>query len=434
VSGPLRAPKGVPDFVPPDGDRLRHVRETLTAGLRCSGYGYVELPVFEETELFVRGVGESTDIVAKEMFSFRDRGDRDLTLRPEGTAGALRALLEHGLDRRGLPVKLWYAGPMFRAERPQLGRYRQFQQVGAEAVGSEDPALDAELVWLAVEGFRSLGLQQVTLLLNSLGDSDSRDLYRARLVAFLERLDLDEDTRRRVRVNPLRVLDDKRVAVQEQLADAPELPASLNDATRAHHDAVRQHLTDLGVAWVDAPRLVRGLDYYTRTTFELEHRGLGAQSAIGGGGRYDGLSELVGGPRLPGVGWALGLERTLLALDAEGITLPIPAAVQVFCIPIGGEARARVVPLVAALRRAGVATDMAYDSRGLKGAMKAADRSGGALTVVLGERDLADGVAQVKEMASGEQVAVPLDELVSTIAQRLGALPPAWASAGSLSG
>ncbi|HEY5336180.1 MAG TPA: histidine--tRNA ligase, partial [Mycobacteriales bacterium] len=285
----LHAPKGTYDLLPPASATHLAVREALAHGPRLAGYGYVETPAFEATDVFVRGVGESTDVVSKEMYTFDDRGGRSITLRPEGTAPVVRAALEAGLEHGQLPVKLWYAGSYYRYERMQKGRYRHFAQVGAEALGSDDPTLDAELVWLAASGYAGLGLQQHRLLLNSLGDATCRPVYRERLTGFLATLDLDEDTRRRAAINPLRVLDDKRSEVQAQLADAPLLADALCDDCRAHHDAVRAALDDLGVAYVDDPRLVRGLDYYTRTTFEFVHDGLGSQSAIGGGGRYDGL-------------------------------------------------------------------------------------------------------------------------------------------------
>jgi histidyl-tRNA synthetase len=352
------------------------------------------------------------------MYTFDDKGGRSLTLRPEGTAPVLRAALEAGLHQGQLPVKLWYVGSYYRYERMQKGRYRHFAQVGAEAIGSDDPALDAELVWLAASAFNSLGLRRTRLLLNSLGDKDSRAVYRAKLVAFLDDLDLDEETRRRAAINPLRVLDDKRSEVQEQLEKAPLLLDSLDAGDRAHHDAVRQYLTDLGVAYEDDPRLVRGLDYYTRTTFEFVHDGLGSQSAIGGGGRYNGLSELLGGPSLPSIGWALGVDRTVLALEAEGVEVASSARCDVYVVPLGEAARRRSVTLVAGLRDAGIATDVSYGDRGLKGAMKGADRSGARFAIVLGDRDLEGGTAQCKDLTSGEQEAVSLDLLVDHLRKR----------------
>ena len=413
----MPAPKGTYDVLPASG--FLGVREALLAPAVRAGYGYVEAPVFEETELFVRGVGESTDVVSKEMFTFSDRGGRSLTLRPEGTVGVLRAALDAGLHRGGLPVKLRYAGPMFRAERPQAGRYRQFQQVGVEALGLDDPALDAEVVALAWQAYADLGLRQVRLLLTSLGDPHCRPQYRAKLAQFLQDLDLDDDTRRRAEVNPLRVLDDKRPEVQSQLVSAPLMVGSLCEDCRLHLREVEGHLEALGVPFEPAPRLVRGLDYYMRTTFEFVHGGLGAQSAVGGGGRYDGLSESIGGPPLPGIGWALGVERTLLALEAEGVQVPPVAGVDVFFVPLGVQAKARSVALAGALRRAGVPSDLAYGDRGMKGAMKAADRSGARYAVVIGDRDLEAGVGQLKDLRSGEQAAVPLDELVHTVEEKL---------------
>jgi histidyl-tRNA synthetase len=391
----------------------------MAAPLRRAGYAYIETPAFEETALFVRGVGESTDVVTKEMYSFTTRGGDDVTLRPEGTAPVLRAILENNLHRAALPVKVWYSGSYYRYERPQRGRYRHFSQVGAEVVGTEDATVDAETIVLAVDAYRNLGLSSFRVLLNSLGSEESRPAYRAALQEYLRALDLDEETARRVELNPLRVLDDTRPQMQAALADAPLITGFLSGGDRAHHDKVRTLLTDAGVDFLDDPRLVRGLDYYTRTLFEFVHDGLGAQSAIGGGGRYDGLSESLGGPRLPGVGWALGVERTLLAMEAEGLGSPEPPGCAVFAVPLGEDAERRLFALVTELRRAGVSADIATGGRGLKGAMKAADRSGATFAVVVGDRDLADRVAQVKEMSTGEQFEVALDRLSDELVKRL---------------
>jgi len=416
----MPGPKGTYDVLPGSEFAATHaVREALLAPARLAGYAYAEAPVFEATELFSRGVGESTDVVTKEMFTFVDRADRSLTLRPEGTVGVLRAALDAGLHKGQLPAKLRYAGPMFRAERPQAGRYRQFQQVGIEAVGLDDPALDAEVVALGWQAFAGIGLSQVRLLLTSLGDASCRPGYRERLAGFLEGLDLDEDTRRRSLLNPLRVLDDKRPAVQAQLEGAPLMVDALCEACREHFAAVRAGLDSLDVPYELAPRLVRGLDYYMRTTFEFVHDGLGAQSAVGGGGRYDGLAELIGGPQVPGIGWALGVERTVLALTAEGVEPPVEQSLSVFVVPLGAAAKAYAVALVGRLRAAGLAADLAYGDRGMKGAMRAADRSGAAYAVVLGDRDLQAGQAQLKDLREHAQVSVPLDDLVGTIEEKL---------------
>ncbi|MBA3251636.1 MAG: histidine--tRNA ligase [Geodermatophilaceae bacterium] len=413
------APKGTYDLLPPHSEEFLAVRAALVAPARLAGYGYIETPIFEDTALFARGVGESTDVVSKEMYTFDDKGGRSLSLRPEGTAGVMRAVLEHHLYAGPLPVKLWAAGPSFRYERPQAGRFRHFTQVDIEAIGLDDPTLDAEVLALADDGFRAAGLTGFRLLLTSLGDAACRPAYRKLLQEYLRDVDLDEDTRRRVELNPLRVLDDKRAQVQEQLAEAPLMVDHLCADCAAHYDVVRERLAGLGVRWAEAPRLVRGLDYYTRTTFEFVHDGLGAQSAIGGGGRYDGLSALLGGPDLPGVGWALGVDRVLLARRAEGVPAVESTRCAVFAVPLGEVATARLSAVVGALRRAGLAADMAYGGRGLKGAMKSADRSGAAYAVVLGERDLAAGVAQVKDLRTGEQQAVDLDSLVTTLQEKL---------------
>jgi histidyl-tRNA synthetase len=406
------ATKGTYDVLPGDGERWREARELLTAPARRAGYRYVETPVFEETGVFLR-VGESTDIVTKEMYTFTDRGDRSLTLRPEGTAGLMRAAVEHHVDRGALPWKVWYSGPMFRAEQPQLGRTRQFWQVGVEALGSEDPAIDAEVVTAAVRGFEEVGLPDVTLLLNSMGDEACRPAYVALLQSFLRSVSgrLCHDCRTRTETNPLRALDCKVPTCVEATAAAPLLAAHLCQPCRENYDEVRALLGALGVAWTEAPRLVRGLDYYRRTTFEFQHTGLGAQNAVGGGGRYDGLSEALGGPPLPGIGWGLGVDRTLLALDAAGVALPVPPVCEVFVLPLP-EGRTNAVVLVDELRQAGVRADMAFGSRSMKGQMKAADRSGAQVTLIVGAGD----EVQLKHMDTGEQYPVPLAEAATRAA------------------
>ncbi|WQB74857.1 histidine--tRNA ligase [Prescottella equi] len=409
------APKGVPDYVPPQSAEFVAVRDGLTRAARLAGYGHIELPIFEDTGLFARGVGESTDVVSKEMYTFADRGDRSVTLRPEGTAGVMRAVIEHGLDRGQLPVKLSYAGPFFRYERPQAGRYRQLQQVGVEAIGVDDPALDAEVIAIADAGFRSLGLDGFRLEITSLGDDTCRPQYRERLQEFLFGLDLDEDTRRRAEINPLRVLDDKRPHVREMTADAPLMLDHLSESAKAHFDEVLAHLDALGVPYVVNPRMVRGLDYYTKTTFEFVHDGLGAQSGIGGGGRYDGLMAQLGGQPLSGIGYGLGVDRTILALAAEGKSAGNPARCEVFGVPLGAAAKTEMVKIAHALRAAGIRVDMVYGDRGIKGSMKAADRSGARVALVLGDEDLAAGTIAVKDLSNGEQTSVAMEGVVAQI-------------------
>lgn len=413
------APKGVPDYVPPASAGFVAVRDGLLAVARRAGYGDIELPIFEDTALFARGVGESTDVVSKEMYTFADRGDRSVTLRPEGTAGVMRAVIEHGLDRGQLPVKLCYSGPFFRYERPQAGRYRQLQQVGVEAIGVDDPALDAEVIAVADAGFRSLGLADFRLEITSLGDDTCRPAYRELLQQFLFGLDLDEETRQRAQLNPLRVLDDKRPHVREMTADAPVMLDHLSDAARAHFDTVLAHLDALEVPYVVNPRMVRGLDYYTKTTFEFVHDGLGAQSGIGGGGRYDGLMRQLGGQDLSGIGFGLGVDRTLLALAAEGKTVGQTSRCDVFGVGLSEAAKLRLAVIAAQLRAAGVRVDLAYGDRGLKGAMRAADRSGAVIALVAGDRDLEAGTVGVKNLGTGEQVDVPLDDVVAEVLRRM---------------
>ena len=317
----ILAPKGVAEYFPPESLEFEKIRDGLAQSARLAGYRYIELPVFEDTSLFVRGVGESTDVVSKEMYTFEDRGGRSLTLRPEGTAGVMRAVIEHGLDKGQLPVKLWYSGACFRAERPQQGRYRQFYQVGIEAIGNEDPMLDAEVISVAHIGFRNLGLKAFVTQVTSLGDKNCRPAYREKLFEFLSKLPLDPQTMERARINPLRVLDDKRPELSELLKNAPLMLDHLCSDCKEHFESVKSALQTIGIEFVINPRMVRGLDYYTRTTFEFVHPLLGAQSGIGGGGRYDGLMQELGGSALSGIGFGLGVDRTLLAAQAEKVEI-----------------------------------------------------------------------------------------------------------------
>ncbi|MEO5310590.1 histidine--tRNA ligase [Corynebacterium sp. c24Ua_83] len=414
----LSAPKGVPDYVPPTSAEFKAVKDAFTSAAHAAGYEHVELPIFEETSLFARGVGESTDVVSKEMYTFADRGGRSVTLRPEGTAGVMRAVIEHNLDRGQLPVKLVYNGPFFRYERPQAGRYRQLQQVGVEAIGVDDPALDAEVIALAHRCFTSIGLNGFRLELTSLGDWDDRPAYRQKLQDFLSTLPLDEETERRAQLNPLRVLDDKRPEMQEMLAEAPLMLDHLSDSSREHFETVTGLLDDLGVGYTINPRMVRGLDYYTKTCFEFVHDGLGAQSGIGGGGRYDGLMAQLGGQDLSGIGFGLGVDRALLALEAEEKRASTGRRVDVYGVALGAEAKRRMVGIVDDLRERGVAADMSYGDRGLKGAMKGADRAGALYALVLGDKELAEGTVTVKDLGAHEQHEVDLTAVVELLAEK----------------
>jgi histidyl-tRNA synthetase len=416
VSARFEAPKGTFDHLPPEAGVRAEVERVMVEQARLAGYQPIETPVFEETAVFARGVGEATDVVQKEMYSFVDKGGRSLTLRPELTAGIVRALIEHGRLTTGI-TKVVCAGPQFRYERPQAGRQRQFSQVDIEALGSDDPAVDADVVLVGNEVFRRLGVP-VTLLLTSLGDATCRPAYREALLGFLRGLGerLPAEARARAEQNPLRVLDMKDPRTQELTADAPLLRDHLCDACQAHYEAVRELLAAAEVKWVEAPRLVRGLDYYVRTTFEWQAASLdAAQNALGGGGRYDGLSELLGGPPAPGIGWALGLDRTVLALDRAGRLPADPHRLEVLVIPLPPAARPVALRLVLDLRRAGLVADLPYAERTLNGHMKAAARAGARAVVILGEQELAAGQATVRDMTARSQAPVELAQVVSRV-------------------
>ena len=417
MAGQFQAPKGVPDYFPPRSNSFLAVQNAIGHAATLAGYGYVELPVFEDVNLFVRGIGESTDVVSKEMYVFEDRGGRTLALRPEGTAGVARLVIEHGLDKGQLPVKLWYQGPFFRAERPQQGRYRQLQQVGIEAIGAPDPALDVEVISVADDAFRSLGLRNFNLMLTSLGCANCRPEYKEKLIAYLEKLDLDGETKTRAKLNPLRVLDDKRPEVQKLLDKAPLMINELCDACANYHREVEDLLEVTDVKFTPAPKLVRGLDYYTRTTFEFDHPGLGAQSGIGGGGRYDGLMSSLGGNDLSGIGFGIGTDRTLMACEAENLIVGEKSLIDVFIVPIGDRAHQLAVSLLQQIRAANLRADMAYGDRGLKGAMKAADKSGAQLAVVIGDEEVSNSRVQIKNLGDSSQVQVALGDMVAHLIQ-----------------
>ena len=413
----LQAPKGVSEYVPPRSRAFEFVRDCLINPARKAGYQLIELPVFEDTELFTRGVGESTDVVSKEMYTFEDRGGRSITLRPEGTAGVMRAVIEHGLDRGQLPAKLWYSGAFFRAERPQAGRYRQFYQVGIEAIGLDDPAIDAEVIAIADAGFKAIGLSKYRLDITSLGDAQSRSAHRVDLVKFIATLDLDEATKARAELNPLRLFDDKRSEIAQAMQGAPLLMDYLSDASRAHFEKVKEYLDALGISWTLNPRMVRGLDYYTGTTFEFVHELLGAQSGIGGGGRYDGLMAELGGQELSGIGFGLGVDRALLAAEAESLIESDDFVSDLFIIPLGELAKRTSLEIAAQLRKLGKTVEIAFGDRALKGAMKAADKSGAKYVVVLGDSEITSGSVELKEMKSGITSSVTIDSLITALSK-----------------
>jgi histidyl-tRNA synthetase len=407
----VQAPKGVREYLPPESRGFEWVRNQLISPAKLAGYELMELPVFEDTALFNRGVGESTDVVSKEMYTFEDRGGRSITLRPEGTAGVMRAVIESNLDRGQLPVKVWYSGQFFRAERPQAGRYRQFYQVGIEAIGIDDPALDAEVIAIADQGFKNLGLKNYRLEITSLGDNESRAAHRIDLVNYIKTLELDEATRERAAINPLRLFDDKRAEVKDAMSKAPILLDYLSEYSRNHFAKVQEYLQALGVAFVINPRMVRGLDYYTGTTFEFVHEGLGAQSGIGGGGRYDGLMETLGGQPLSGIGFGLGVDRALLAAISEN-TLPAESFTSdLYLVALDESAKISVLTLAADLRRQGVMVEVSFGDRSLKGAVKGADKSGARFLVVIGSAELESGLVTLKRMNDGTSSSVKMSEL-----------------------
>ena len=422
MTGP-QPPRGTRDLLPPLSERFAALEHDASGIFERAGYRRIVTPEFEATEIFTRGIGEATDIVTKEMYTFEDRSGNSLTLRPEGTAPVMRAIVTHRLYDAALPVKLYYAAPMFRYERPQKGRFRQHFQLGIEAVGSEDPALDAEVVEIGLTLVRAAGAGEVTTLLNSMGHpaEECRGRYLPALKEFLSqhREELDADCKRRMETNPLRVFDCKVEADQKILANAPTIEQFLCDDCRVHLDEVKRHLKDAGISFSPAPRLVRGFDYYTRTTFEYQSSALdAAQNALGGGGRYDGLAEELGGPRLPGIGFGLGVDRILLAQEAAGAA-PEGARLDCYVVPLSEGERDVAVSLVRALRDAGLAADMPYAVRALKGNLKAADKLRARFAALIGEKEREAGAVTLREMTSGEQETVPLDAVAVRLGKRL---------------
>ena len=396
MSSRFQVPRGTFDILPPEWGQRARVYAAAAEIFDRAGYGRIETPAFEDTDLFARGVGKSTDIVQKEMFSFEDQGGRNLTLRPEGTAPIVRAYLEHGMQRLAQPVKLWHWGPYFRHERPQSGRFREFNQIGAEAIGSDSPLVDAELIILLDELFRGLALPGIRLRLGSLGSADSRVAYREELKAYLRgrQKELAPSVRERIDLNPMRAFDSDDPGTRQVMEEAPTMLERLSEDDAEHFTAVRAVLDRAGIAYQLDPTLVRGLDYYTRTVFEFESDRLGAQAALGGGGRYDGLVERLGGPATPACGWAAGIERIVLALDEE----EGGDAIDVF-VAASPDRRERAFALVRELRRAGLRAELDLADRSLKGQMKQADRLGARAAIVLDE----ERPAQLRDMASGEQ-------------------------------
>ncbi|MDO8735968.1 MAG: histidine--tRNA ligase [Thermoleophilia bacterium] len=416
----MQGPKGTYDVLPGDQLLRRKVIEQAEAIFGAAVYGRINTPAFEETELFVRGVGKSSDIVRKEMYTFEDKGGRSLTLKPEGTAPVVRAYVQHGMHKLPQPVKLWYYERMYRFERPQAGRFREHYQLGAEAIGSSEPALDAELIMMLSELYESLGVPEVELRLSSMGDSSCRPAYIEKLKGYLEGIsgELCHDCQERTKLNPLRVFDCKNSACASLLADAPKLIDNLCDSCQEHFDAVRGFLDLFDRNYRIDGTLVRGFDYYTRTTFEYECARLGAQKGIGGGGRYDNLVEEVGGQPTPAAGFGTGLERIVLALESAGVTGQ-EMGVDVFFIILSSEAREAAALAMHRMRGVGIAADADYAGRSAKGQMKQANRLNARFAVIIGEDEIALGVATVKDMGTSGQEQVKMDVLLDYLQERV---------------
>jgi histidyl-tRNA synthetase len=421
-----RAPKGTADMLPATARIWEHLLRIAQDLFTRYGYEPVYTPVFEHTDVFVRGIGEATDIVGKEMYTFLDKGNppRSLTLRPEGTAPVVRAALEHGLTANGQSCKLYYAGPMFRYERPQAGRMRQFWQIGVEAIGMSDPTVDAEVIALLMEFFAEAGIpgENMRLLINSMGDEACRPAYRDKIAGFIRsnRDDLCDECVRRADTNPLRAFDCKNEGCAAVMAKAPLLRDELCDDCAAHYAAVKTNLDALGIAYIEDSTLVRGLDYYTRTVFEVQAEGLGAQNGIGGGGRYDRLMELYGGPPTPGLGFALGFERTVLALQSAGVGTPAREIAEVYVARTVPEFATEAFKITQALREGDIAAEMDHQGRSLKAQMKAADRLGASFVVLVGPDEMSTGQVTLRDMTTKHERRVDsrmlADELYEALA------------------
>lgn len=416
----ITRPRGTNDILPGEVEKWQFLEQLTGQVCREYGYGEIRTPIFEHTELFSRGVGETTDIVEKEMYTFTDRGDRSITLRPEGTASTVRAYVENKLYALPQPVKVYYTGPMFRYDRPQAGRYRQFHQFGVEVFGSNDPAIDAEVIAMAMDIYQRIGLKNLELHLNSVGCPTCRPALRQRLQEYFKPHleNLCPNCQGRYERNPLRILDCKSEKCQEFGKDAPTTLDVLCPDCAAHFAAVKGYLDEVGVSYTVNNRLVRGLDYYTRTAFEIMTQDIGAQSSIGGGGRYNGLIEECGGPATPGIGFALGLERILLTAERQGIVFPVNRGPQVFIATAGSGVAKKAFGLLQSLRQQGMAVEQDYLGRSLKAQMKYAGKLAARFVIILGEEEFDRGVAVVRDMQAGEQQEVGLGDLVAFIQER----------------
>lgn len=407
-----QAPKGTQDLLPPKSWNWETVEDVMRSEAAIHGFGEVRTPVFEHTELFLRSVGDTTDVVEKQMYTFNDKGGRSITLRPEGTAGAVRAMLEHALYNDGLPVKLYYLTSCYRYEKPQAGRLREFHQFGVEMFGAEAPVADAEVICLAKSIFDRLGVKNLTLELNSIGCPTCRAKFHEALKQYFEgyKDELCETCLSRLERNPMRILDCKSPVCSKIAEGAPHILDYLCDDCKTHFEGVQSYLTAAGVEFVINPTIVRGLDYYNRTVFEFVSNDLGAQSTVCGGGRYDGLTEQMGGKSMAGLGFGLGMERLMLVLEAQKVELPAPPACEVYIASMGEAASKEAFRLVTELQRCGIMAACDLCSRGLKAQMKYANKIGAAFTVVLGDDELANKKAKMKNMKTGEEKAISLGE------------------------
>ncbi len=412
----IQAIKGVKDVLPGDMAAWHFLEDTARKLFEDYGFAEVRVPIFEYTELFARSIGASTDIVEKEMYTFEDRDGKKITLRPEGTAGVVRAFVEHKMYADSQLTKLYYLGPMFRHERPQKGRYRQFYQIGVEALGLDHPHVDVEVLVMLHSLFTRLGIKGLSLQVNSLGDGECRGAYRDALKSYLQAKlpTLCADCRRRYETNPLRVLDCKVDA--DKFGDSPVMLDYLCDPCKIHFQTVEEGLKKLGVPFEVNPRLVRGLDYYTRTTFELVMGHMGAQNTVAAGGRYDGLVKEIGGPATPGIGFALGVERAVSLMDTSSLR---PSRPQLFVSALGEAAAAFVLPLIHNLRSSGIRVETDYTGASLKSQMKKADKSGAGHTLIIGEQELKDEKAVLRNMQTKEQVDVSLATIVDELRTKL---------------
>ncbi|MGM9950993.1 MAG: histidine--tRNA ligase [Lysinibacillus sp.] len=419
----FKVPRGTQDILPGQSEKWQQVEKVLRDLSHVYRYKEIRTPIFESTELFQRGVGDTTDIVQKEMYTFTDRGGRSLTLRPEGTAAAVRAYVEHKMfGQPDQPVKLSYIGPMFRYERQQAGRYRQFVQFGVEAIGSADPAIDAEVISFAMDIYKKVGLKDLKLVINSLGDKETRDAHRTALINHFEPSigEFCSDCQKRLEKNPLRILDCKVDREHPLMATAPALTDYLTDYSAEYFAKVKEYLDGLGIPYEVDSNLVRGLDYYNHTAFEIMSTasGFGAITTLCGGGRYNGLVEDVGGPDAPGIGFALSIERLLLALEAEDVALDSNDQLDMYVVVMGEAAKVKAVELVSAFRANGISADMDYANRKMKAQMKTADRQGAKYVIVLGDTELEEQAVNVKEMETGNQEKVAFAELVNFVLQK----------------